>query len=74
MSTDGARILFEIFRWHAFFPFPLRDTEPGTPCINENAFLRAICLLARNPPTYLFPHFSSVVHSKSSGNWGPYSD
>lgn len=72
ISTDHITILYEIFRWHAFFPFPSNNTGSGTSCINEDAFIRAILLLTRNPPAYLSPDFCNVSHNTSSGYWGPH--
>ncbi|KAI0378766.1 hypothetical protein F5Y04DRAFT_260992 [Hypomontagnella monticulosa] len=70
-SPDGLKLLFDIFSWHAFFPFPELHTDTGIPCIDENAFIRAACLLARNPAPRYAPEFSNTTHDFSTGYWGP---
>ncbi|KAI1209930.1 uncharacterized protein F4807DRAFT_460223 [Annulohypoxylon truncatum] len=72
-SSEGLTLLFDIFSWHAFFPFPASLTESGTPCIDEDAFLRAICLLTWDPAPLYEPRFSGALHSATSGTWGPHS-
>ena len=70
--SNGAGLLFDLLSWHASFPFPVSETGSATPCIDEAAFLRAICLLTRDPPPYHAPKFSSAQHGTYSGKWGPH--
>jgi hypothetical protein len=43
------------------------------PRIDGNAFLRAVCLLTRDPPPRYGPKFTASTHGVSSGTWGPHS-
>ncbi|KAI2468943.1 hypothetical protein F4781DRAFT_396442 [Annulohypoxylon bovei var. microspora] len=71
-SSEGLNLLFNIFSWHAFFPFPASLTDSGAPCIDEDAFLRAVCLLTWDPAPRYPPSFSGAIHGLTSGTWGPH--
>lgn len=68
-SADSATLLFDIFNWHASFPF----TASGVQHVDGNAFLRAVCLLTRDSRPPYGPNFSAGCHGVSSGTWGPHS-
>ncbi|SPQ20751.1 594eb852-34db-4bc3-b38a-0790b3d8c7c3 [Thermothielavioides terrestris] len=74
VDAVGLSALFDILTWHAAFPFPCARTPSGAPVVDENAFLRAICLLTRDPAPYGFPSFRwPVCHGLHLGeNWGPH--
>ncbi|KAK4113815.1 hypothetical protein N656DRAFT_707096 [Canariomyces notabilis] len=68
-ASVGLSAMFDILTWHAAFPF-----APTRNSMDENGFLRAICLLTWNPPPHYAPTFSSrPVHGLYTGNWGPHS-
>ncbi|KAI1083040.1 hypothetical protein F5B20DRAFT_528331 [Whalleya microplaca] len=71
-SSEGATLLFDILSYHAFFPFPASHTDSGIPCIDEKAFLRAVCLLMRDPAPPYSPGFSALIYTLCSGTWGPH--
>ncbi|KAI0896898.1 hypothetical protein F4806DRAFT_412695 [Annulohypoxylon nitens] len=71
-SSEGLIMLFDIFSWHAFFPFPTPLTDLGVPRVDENAFLRAVCLLVWDPAPRYKPSFSGACHGLYSGSWGPH--
>ncbi|KAI1462039.1 hypothetical protein F4805DRAFT_411835 [Annulohypoxylon moriforme] len=71
--SEGLTSLFDIFSWHAFYPFPASLTDSGTPRIDEDAFPRAVCLLTWNPSPSWAPEFTrGALHSLSTGTWGPH--
>ncbi|GAB1310926.1 hypothetical protein MFIFM68171_01136 [Madurella fahalii] len=72
VDSTGLSALFDILVWHAAFPFPPIRTALGIPLIDEDAFLRAICLLTGDTTSRYAPTFSTPVHGLYSGNWGPY--
>lgn len=71
-ALDGLALLFDIFSWHAFFPFPELHTDGGVPHIDEDAFIRAVCLLGQNPTPRYAPRFFPAAHDSSTGCWGPH--
>ncbi|KAK3386854.1 hypothetical protein B0H63DRAFT_141522 [Podospora didyma] len=68
----GVSQLFDILTWHAAFPFP-QSSHPACnvpAVVDEDGFLRAVCLLTRNPPPRYAPRFPTAVHRLYSGSWG----
>ncbi|KAI9640612.1 hypothetical protein NHQ30_010911 [Ciborinia camelliae] len=72
-TSDGPSVLFEIFSWHSFFPFPVLYNDTGTPRIDAEGFIRAVCLLMCEPPPRYAPEFSTVTYGYIGGEWGPFS-
>ncbi|KAI0852628.1 hypothetical protein F5Y00DRAFT_227170 [Daldinia vernicosa] len=60
-------MLFDIFSWHAFFPFPPIYTASGELCIDEDAFIRAVCQLV-----WTCPQRANSCRRVVTGNWGPH--
>jgi hypothetical protein len=69
-SSEGA-LLFDICVSHAFFPFPIMRNESGTPMVDEDGFVRAVCLLTLSAQRY-GPKFPSATSRLYSGEWGPH--
>ncbi|KAI1660001.1 hypothetical protein F4813DRAFT_386871 [Daldinia decipiens] len=81
-SSGVEVLLFDIFSWHAFFPFPPTCTTSGEFCIDEDAFTRAVCQLVwtysphhsahmregRAPTTVLSPEIGGHI---SAGSFQP---
>jgi hypothetical protein len=68
LSEETSKTLLSILSFHAFHPFPQSPRNPG---ITEDAFIRAICLLALSPFPYQGPT-APATHRHSSGTWGPH--
>lgn len=69
----GLSTLFDILTWHAVFPFPVPPTPATSNSlpISEDGFLRAICLLTRDPPPRYAPQFSEpAIHGMLTGTYG----
>ncbi|KAI1465747.1 uncharacterized protein F4812DRAFT_437378 [Daldinia caldariorum] len=67
-------LLFDIFVWNAFFPFPPIHDSSGELCIDEMAFTRAVSVLAHSHLQYLsLDNYPRVEHDGMDGSWGPYS-
>ncbi|KAI1142931.1 hypothetical protein F5Y05DRAFT_136408 [Hypoxylon sp. FL0543] len=74
-TSEVPMVLFDILIWHAFFPFSGPSTRSRVPCLDEDAFLRAVCLLWRDPAPRYAPNFTSPKYSSgklTSGYWGPH--
>jgi hypothetical protein len=67
-------VLFDIFEFHAFYPFPLTRGHEQQVQIDQNGFVRAICLLTLSPAPRYGPNssFSEARHGRYSGTWGPH--
>jgi hypothetical protein len=71
VSSDEGALLFDICTSHAFFPFPIMRDASGTPQIDEDGFVRAICLLTLSAQRY-GPKFPIATSRLNSGEWGPH--
>ncbi|KAI2777133.1 hypothetical protein F4815DRAFT_305817 [Daldinia loculata] len=72
-SPGVPALLLDIFSWHAFFPFPSIYTASGEPCIDEDAFVRAVCQLAwTRSPRHNLRMEAGAGHCVITGNWGPH--
>ncbi|KAF1849699.1 uncharacterized protein K460DRAFT_360546 [Cucurbitaria berberidis CBS 394.84] len=72
-SLNGPALLFNICSSHAFYPFPKSYGGSGQLQIDEDGFVRAVCLLTLSPAPRYGPRFSGARHRYYSGNWGPHS-
>ncbi|KAH8702956.1 hypothetical protein GQ44DRAFT_732564 [Phaeosphaeriaceae sp. PMI808] len=64
--SNVTALLFEIFSLHAFYPFPRLYDSVGHLLIDEDSFVRAVCLVT------LSPGLAAPMHRFYSGNWGPH--
>lgn len=75
LAKETSTTLFSILTFHASQPFPSPDPWPhrssGHPLIDEDAFVRAICLLILSPFPFQGPN-SPATHGYYSGTWGPH--
>ncbi|KAI1401090.1 hypothetical protein F4819DRAFT_343182 [Hypoxylon fuscum] len=71
-SLGAPALLLNIFTSHAFYPFPPPHVDSGAPQIDENAFLRAVCLLILAPAQRTGSKFGSAIHRMYGGTWGPH--
>lgn len=72
LAEDSSTTLLSILSFHAFHPFPLPNYHSrAQPLIDEDAFVRAICLLILSPFPFQGPD-SPATHGYYSGTWGPH--
>jgi hypothetical protein len=71
-SVNRPALLFDICSSHAFFPFPILYDASGKPQIDEDGFVRAVCLLTLSPANRYGSKFSPATHRVYSGSWGPH--
>lgn len=67
-------LLFDIITFHAFYPFPITRGCEQQIQIDQDGFVRAICLLTLSPAPRYGPNgfFSAARHGRYSGTWGPH--
>ncbi|KAJ4331258.1 hypothetical protein N0V95_009913 [Ascochyta clinopodiicola] len=67
-------VLFDIIAFHAFYPFPIILGSEQQVQVDQDGFVRAICLLTLSPAPRYGPNssFSAARHGRYSGTWGPY--
>lgn len=65
-------VLFGIFAFHAIYPFPLTHGHGQQVQIDQDGFVRAMCLLTLSPAPRYGPNgsFSEARHGRYSGTWG----
>ncbi|KAE8419477.1 hypothetical protein BDV36DRAFT_251122 [Aspergillus pseudocaelatus] len=71
-SPNTPALLFKICSSHAFYPFPAPDSGSEQAGIDEDGFVRAVCLLTLSPVQQHGTQVPGTVHRYSSGNWGPH--
>ena len=74
VSQPLSTVLFNILAFHAFYPFPLTHEPEQQVQIDQDGFVRAICLLVLSPAPRYGPNgsFSEARHGRYSGTWGPH--
>lgn len=74
VSQPLSTVLFNILAFHAFYPFPLTHEPEQKAQIDQDGFVRAICLLVLSPAPRYGPNgsFSEARHGRYSGIWGPH--
>ncbi|KID94128.1 hypothetical protein MAJ_09909, partial [Metarhizium majus ARSEF 297] len=71
-SPNTPALLFKVCSSHAFYPFPASDSGSEQAGIDEDGFVRAVCLLTLSPVQRHGTQVPGTVHRCSSGNWGPH--
>ncbi|KAE8336066.1 hypothetical protein BDV24DRAFT_168626 [Aspergillus arachidicola] len=71
-SPNAPALLFKVCSAHAFYPFPASDSGSEQAGIDEDGFVRAVCLLMLSPVQRHGTQVPGTVHRCSSGNWGPH--
>ncbi|KAJ5185414.1 hypothetical protein N7491_006719 [Penicillium cf. griseofulvum] len=71
-SPNAPALLFKVCSSHAFYPFPASDSGSEQAGIDEDGFVRAVCLLTLSPVQRHGTQVPGTVHRYSSGNWGPH--
>ena len=71
-SPNAPALLFKVCSSHAFYPFPASDSGSEPAGIDEDGFVRAVCLLTLSPVQRHGTQSLGTVHRCYSGNWGPY--
>ncbi|KAF3053797.1 hypothetical protein E8E11_008043 [Didymella keratinophila] len=74
VSQPLSTVLFDILAFHAFYPFPIPCGSEQQVQIDQDGFVRAICLLMISPAPRYGPNgsFSEARYGRYSGTWGPY--
>ncbi|GAB1201077.1 hypothetical protein APSETT444_010464 [Aspergillus pseudonomiae] len=71
-SPNAPALLFKVCSSHAFYPFTASESGSEQAGIDEDAFVRAVCLLTLSPVERHGTQVPGTVHRYYSGNWGPH--
>ncbi|QLI70423.1 uncharacterized protein G6M90_00g066760 [Metarhizium brunneum] len=71
-SSNAPALLFKVCSSHAFYPFPASNSGSEQAEIDEDSFVRAVCLLTLSPAQRHGNQVPGTVHRCSSGIWGPH--
>ncbi|KAE8138895.1 hypothetical protein BDV38DRAFT_281457 [Aspergillus pseudotamarii] len=71
-SPNAPALLFKVCSSHAFYPFPPSHIDLEQAGIDEDGFVRAVCLLTLSPVQRHGTQVPGTVHRYSSANWGPH--